>query len=140
MKLPKLCIKWQKNKSPGSDGLTVEFYCTFFNSLKHILSKLFQEVEEHSILSRSMRSGIISLIYKKKGDRKHLKNYRPISLLQVDYKILARVMANRFKEVLCRVVSKFQTCCISGRDIADTIASIRDIVDLVEDEEFDFFI
>jgi hypothetical protein len=39
-----------------------------------------------------MRAGILSLIYKKKGDKRVLKNHRPISLLQVDYKILARIM------------------------------------------------
>lgn len=129
-----------KNKSPGSDGLTVEFYCTFFDSLTDILVKLYTEVENNSMLSRSMRSGVISLIYKKKGDKKLLKNYRPISLLQVDYKILARVMANRFKQVLCRIVSSSQTCCISGRDISDTIASIRDIIELTDEEELDCYI
>ncbi|VDI61823.1 Hypothetical predicted protein [Mytilus galloprovincialis] len=129
-----------RNKSPGSDGLTVEFYCTFFSSLKDILLKLFEEIEKYSKLSRSMRCGIISLIFKKKGDKRFLKNYRPISLLQVDYKILAKVMANRFKQVLCKIVSKCQSCCIPGRDIADTIANIRDVLDLIESEELEGYL
>jgi hypothetical protein len=53
-----------------------------------------------------MRAGILSLIYKKKGDRRVLKNYRPISLLQVDYKILARIMANRFKKFYPKLYQK----------------------------------
>lgn len=132
--------KMSKNKSPGSDGLTVEFYCTFFSSLKDILLKLFQTVEEQLCMSRSMKCGIISLIYKNKGERKCLKNYRPISLLQVDYKILAKIMANRFKKVLSRIISIFQTCCIPGRDIADAIASIRDIIDIIESEGLEGYI
>ncbi|CAC5397723.1 unnamed protein product [Mytilus coruscus] len=59
-----------KNKSPGSDGLTTEFYCTFYDSLREILYKVFNAVYDEGILSRSMRSGVISLIFKKKGDRR----------------------------------------------------------------------
>ena len=132
--------KMSKNKSPGSDGLTTEFYCKFFDSLKGILLKLFNEVEENGQLSRSMRSGVLSLIYKQKGDKRDLKNYRPISLLQVDYKILARVMANRFKNVLCKIISICQTCCINGRDIADNIVNLRDIIDMLEDENMEGYI
>jgi hypothetical protein len=55
-----------------------------------ILGRTYNE----GVLSRSMKSGVISLIYKKKGDRRCIRNYRPIYLLQVDYKILARIMAN----------------------------------------------
>ena len=132
--------KMSKNKSPGSDGLTTEFYCKCFNSLKDILLKLYNDVEKNSTLSRSMRSGVISLIYKNKGDKKDLKNYRPISLLQVDYKILARIMSNRFKNVLCKIVSNCQTCCISGRDIADTIASLRDVIDLIECDDIEVYV
>lgn len=133
-------FKMAKNKSPGSDGLTTEFYCKFFSSLQDVLLKLYNEVENGKTLSRSMRNGLISLIFKNKGDKRDLKNYRPISLLQVDYKILARIMSNRFKSVLCNIVSNSQTCCIPGRDIADTIASIRDVINLVEDENIEGYI
>lgn len=87
-----------------------------------------------------MKMGVITLIYKKKGDKKLLKNGRPISLLNVDYKIIARVIANRLNLVLPNIVSESQTCCITGRDIADTLVSARDIIDLVEMDKLDGYI
>ena len=128
------------NKSPGSDGLTVEFYRHFYTFLKDILIEIFRSIHEEKTLSRSMKSGVLNLIYKKKGDKRLLKNYRPISLLQVDYKIIARVMANRFKKVLPSLVSENQSCCVLGKDIADTICNIRDIIDLVEKDELEGYI
>ena len=129
-----------KNKSPGSDGLTTEFYCTFYDSLRNILPKIFNAAYDEGVLSRSMKSGVISLIYKKKGDRRCIRNYRPISLLQVDYKILARIMANRFKKVLPKIVSENQTCCIVGRDISNSIANVRDLITLVENDNLEGYI
>jgi hypothetical protein len=79
-----------------------------------------------------MRHGVLSLIYKTKGDKRDLKNWRPLGLLNVDYKILARIMANCLKYVLPNIVSGEQTCCVLCRDIADTIASIRDVIHLAE--------
>ncbi|CAC5395162.1 unnamed protein product [Mytilus coruscus] len=126
-----------KNKSPGSDGLTVEFYCKFYSELKYVLLKLFDAIEEEGTLSRSMKCGIISLVYKKKGERNILKNYRPISLLQVDYKILARIMSNRLKSVLPKIISEDQTCCVIGRDISNNISNVRDIMELVERDDLE---
>lgn len=136
----KAMSQMSKNKSPGSDGLTVEFYCKFYDDLKEILSQLFNAIEKEGELSRSMKCGILSVFYKKKGDRKSLRNYRPISLLQVDYKILARVMANRFKHVLPNIISEDQTCCILGRDISNNIANVRDVIDLVEQDNLEGYI
>jgi hypothetical protein len=133
-------VNMSKNKSPGSDGLTTEFYCKFYDCLNHILFKIFNTVYVEGKLSRSMRAGILSLIYKKKGDKRVLKNYRPISLLQVDYKILARIMANRFKKVLPKIISENQTCCIIGRDISNNIANVRDVITLVESDELEGYV
>lgn len=69
-----------------------------------------------------------------------LKNWRLISLLNVDYKIIARLMANRLKLVLPNIVSESQTCCIIGKDIADTLVSVRYIIDLVEIDKLDGYI
>jgi hypothetical protein len=101
---------------------------------------LFNSIENEGTLSRSMTCGVISLIYKKKGDRRSLKNYRPISLLQVDYKILARIMANRIKNVLPNIISVDQTCCIMGRDISNNIANVRDIIELIERDNLEGYI
>ena len=129
-----------KNKSPGGDGITVSFYCKFFHHFGEILKKVFDVIQKEGKMTRSMRHGIITLIYKNKGDKNLLKNYRPISLLAVDYKILARIMANRLKLVLPDIISKFQSCCIIGRDIADTTASIRDIIDLIEEDNLEGYL
>lgn len=69
-----------------------------------------------------------------------LKNWRPISLLNVDYKIIARIMSNRLKNVLPNIISDSQTCCIIGKDIADTLVSIRDIIEMSEIDEMEGYI
>ncbi|CAC5415426.1 unnamed protein product [Mytilus coruscus] len=128
----------KKGKTPGPDGITAEFYLFFFfNELKHVLLYIYQSIEENEELSRSMRYGNINIIFKNKGDQSDLKNFRPISLLNVDYKILARVMANRFKYVLPKVISPNQSCCILGKDISDTVASVRNVMDLVEMDDIE---
>lgn len=129
-----------KNKSPGPCGLTVEFFCKFFHLFEEIFSKVFKVIENGKILSRSMRHGIINLVYKNKGDKNLLKNFRPISLLCVDYKIIARIMSNRLKTVLPKLVSESQTCCIMGRDIADTTSSIRDLIEIVEKDNLEAYL
>lgn len=58
---------------------------------------MFDCIEENHELSRSMKYSIINLIYKEKGEKNDLKQFRPISLLNVDYTILARIMSNRLK-------------------------------------------
>ncbi|CAC5423430.1 unnamed protein product [Mytilus coruscus] len=129
-----------KNKSPGPDGLTVEFFCNFFHLFGEIFLKIFKVIEEEHILTKSMRHGIINLVYKNKGDKNLLKNFRPISLLCVDYKIIARIMSNRLKFVLPKLVSSFQTCCILGRDIADTTSSIRDLIEIIENDDLEAYL
>lgn len=82
------------NKSLGLDGLIVEFYKMFLLYLSDILFKLYKEIEIKELLLYSMKMGVIILLYKKKGDKRCLKNYRFISLFNVDYKIIVRVMVN----------------------------------------------
>lgn len=116
-----------KNKNPGPDGITIEFYVKFGNQLRQILFKLFESIQIKSSMSRSMRLGHITLIYKNKGDKQCLQNWRHISLLNADYKILARIMSNRLIYVLPKIISNEQTWCVIGRGISDNICSIRDI-------------
>lgn len=85
--------------------------------------------------------GVITLLYKKSGDKKCLKTYRPISLLNVDYKIIVIVMANRLKCVLPNIIiSDAQTYCIIEKDIADTVVIVKDIIDLVKMDNLERYI
>lgn len=79
----------------------------------------------------SFSQGIITLIYKNKGDKDKIENYRPISLLNVNYKILSKIIANGFKEVVGSIISSSQAYGIPGRDIADTIGTARDMVEIM---------
>ena len=65
----------------------------------------------------------------KKGDRRDLKNWRPISLLTVDYKILAKVLENRLSLVLPSIIHGDQTCSVPGRSIRDNCRLLQDVVD-----------
>ena len=75
------------NKTPGSDGFTIEFYRFFWNAIGPIMVDSLNCAFENGKMSISQKRGIISLIPKKDKDRKYLKNWRPISLLNNDYKI-----------------------------------------------------
>jgi hypothetical protein len=86
-------------------------------------------------MTNSMRTGVITLIYKNKGDTNDLKNWRPISLLNIDYKILSHVLANRLKLTLSDIIMPNQSCGEKGRNIVDNILSIKYILDYMEDNK-----
>ena len=87
------------NKAPGADGLTTEFYREFWPDIKGLLVKSVNESFQKGIMGYSQRKGIITLIFKN-GDREDLQNWRPITLLNIDYKLIATVLANRLQNVL----------------------------------------
>ena len=73
-------------KSPGDDGLPIEFYQAFWNEIGSLLIDVYNECFEHKILPPSMRRSVITLIHKK-DDKTNIENYRPISLTNTDYRI-----------------------------------------------------
>lgn len=123
-----------RNKSPGSDGLPMEFYLSFWDVLGSDLVEVFNASFDSGLLPPSQRSALISLIFKK-GDRLLHKNWRPISLLNVDYKILARTLAGRLLKVLHFVIHPDQTCGVRGRYIGENVSLLRDVVSFVNQED-----
>ena len=119
------------NKSPGLDGLTVEFYKQFWPLLGDLLTLSFNESFEENELSNSQKISALSLIYKK-GDPSSLENWRPISLLNVDYKIAARTLANRLKKVIHKIVHLDQQGYIKNRFIGYNLRQIQDIIDYTD--------
>ena len=119
-----------QGKTPGSDGLPLEFYVKFWDQLCPILLQLYNFSFDQGFLSSSMQESVTRLIFKK-DDPKHLKNWRPISLLNVDYKILSKALTNRLSKVLPSIVSEDQTCSVSGRTIFDNLTLFRDTLDYI---------
>ena len=117
----------ENNKSPGNDGLTAEFYKTFTDILQEDLKDLYNEISEIGRMPESMRQAVITCIYKK-GKMEDITNWRPISLLNYDYKILSKVLANRLQYSLEDIISTEQTAAVKGRTIIENLQINRDII------------
>ena len=123
-----------ERKTPGSDGFPKEFYQAFWSILGADLVRILNLAYESGELSVSQRRGLIVVLYKK-GDKLETKNWRPISLLNCDYKIATRAIAGRLLRVIASVVSPDQTCGIPGRTIGENLSTLRDLVDYAEEED-----
>ena len=118
----------KKGKVPGCDGLPVKFYIAFLDHLITPLMNLFEEIQCRGRMSESMLRGVMCLIPKKGKDSKFIKNLRPLRLLNMDYKILAKVLATRLKEVMPSFVGEYQTGFMARRHIQDNIRKTIDII------------
>jgi hypothetical protein len=111
----------QLGKSPGQDGLTTNFYKFFWDDIKDLLFKALKDCFESNSLLPTMKQGLIILIPKSNKDKRFIDNLRPITLLNVDYKILTSAIANRLKFRLSQVISETQSGFIKGRLMSTTL-------------------
>ena len=118
----------KNNKCPGIDGLTKEFYICFFEQLSDQLLQLYLHSYEKGILNPSARMGLISLIPKKQDNLLELNSYRPLTLLNLDFKILSKTMARRIQPCLKYLIAEHQTGFMPGRNITENIRRTYEII------------
>ena len=126
-----------KGKCPGIDGLSIEFYIKCFGIIKYELLEFINYVIFGGHLPRKVNVGIVKLIHKK-GDKKDLQNYRPITLMNVDLKIITKIFTLRLKSILPKILHTDQYAQ-PGKQISDLNCLVRDILEEMENGSFDNF-
>ncbi|KAJ9678515.1 hypothetical protein PVL29_020639 [Vitis rotundifolia] len=116
------------DKEPGPDGFTLAFWQSCWEFIKEEILEMFKEFYEHSSFLKSLNNTFLVLIPKKSG-AEDLGDFRPISLLGGLYKLLAKVLANRLKIVVGKVVSTSQNAFVRGRQILDASLIANEVID-----------
>ena len=130
--LKKALNGFSENKTPGEDGFTKEFYETFFDLVWRDMLNSYNAAFETDSLSVSQRRGTITLIPKSDGNLSELSHWRPISLLNVENKILTRILAKRVESFLPKLVNSDQTGFVNGRYIGQNIRLLSDIMEYLD--------
>ena len=125
---------FSSNKAPGNDGIPIEFYRKLWPLISEPFIKCVNECFEKGEMSFSQKQAVITLVEKKGKDRTLLENWRPISLVNVDSKIMSKVIASRIKNVLPSIVHYNQTGFVKDRYIGETIRYIFDIMEFTVTE------
>ena len=121
----------KKEKAPGNDGLPAEFYKFFWEDIGKLVTYVIQEAAE-SGFSINQRRGIISLLEKPGKDMKKIENWRPLSLLNVDYKILSKILATRMEKVLPQLINWDQTGFMKNRSMYQNLFDLLNAVHYCE--------
>ena len=128
-------VKELKNaKTPGINGIPVDFYKIFWGKLKFFMLDMFQEILETGKIHLSARRGVITLLKKIGKDPLMIENWRPITLLCADFKILDKVLARRLQSTLIKLINESQTGFQRGKQLGENMMKLLAIVDYCETE------
>ena len=130
----KVLDTFQNNKTPGNDGIPIEFYRKFWPIISGSFLKCVNVTFVKKEMSRSQKQAIITIIETKGKDRSLLENCRPISLVNVDTKIISKVITTRIKKVLPHIIHHNQSGYVEDRYIGESVRSIFDIMEFTVNE------
>ena len=133
-----LAIKgMNNNKTPGQDGIPIDFYKVFWTKLKTIFLNMVTSVYNNNQLHPTARKGILNLIPKPNKDSRYIKNLRPITLLNVDYKIIEKAIANKMLPALKHIIHTDQRGFMKDRRISVNIRKMLDIIHAADMEDLE---
>ena len=118
----------KRDASPGSDGITVNFYIKFWPNIKILVYNSLMHAEMSGQMSVSQRRSLITLLPKKDKIPNDVKNLRPITLLNVDYKILTKALALRLQKVLPMLVHEDQKGFVQNRNAKENVLDVYEYV------------
>ena len=125
--------KMKKNTSPGLDGMTVEFYEEFWEVVGDLVFNSLVYAHEVGQFSISQKRGVIKLIPKKNKNPHFVKNLRPITLLNVNLKLLTKTFALRFRTLMDEIIHGDQTAFIRKRFIGNNVLDIYSLMEAAEE-------
>ena len=120
--------KMALNKASGISGFSAEFYTFFWEDLGDVVIDYINEARSNGMFFIAHRRGVLTLI-PKKGDQRMLENKRPICLLDVIYKLVAKVIALRIEKVIDKLIHRSQTGFLKGRYIGENLRLVADVID-----------
>jgi hypothetical protein len=121
----------KRGKAPGPDGIAHEFYQTFWGVIQSDLMDTLNDMYIGNFTTGSQKHGLLVCL-PKHGKAVTIDDFRPLTILNTDYKLLARVIAQRMRPWLPDLLSHDQHCGLTGTTIYDTLATIREVVAIAE--------
>ena len=127
-------FRMKNGSSPGPSGYTAEFFKCFWQELKTMVMEAINEIFMTGKMKSSLKESITVLLPKKGKDKREIENLRPISLLEVIYKIITKALSLRLEKVLPRCINENQTGFIKGRLMSENIRLILDLMEICNKE------
>jgi hypothetical protein len=125
--IKKVVFNMDPDKAPGPDGFTARFYTSCWDIIKKDLCRMVMKSQNCNKLGGSTNSSFLALIPKEKG-AKNFNRFRPISLCNTGYKIITKIMANRLKRILPKLIPENQGGFVKGRQILDNIILVQEAI------------